>query len=90
MFHLRDLGHIVMSPPCEFLIIARSHPAWSKYVKVKIEPIFHAIRDQMEGHKKRDYDAAKSDLESMSNTLRKEILNSTAATLDDHAQSASG
>ncbi len=69
---------------------AQSHPAWSKYVKGKIESIFHDIKDQMEAHKKRDYDAAKSELESMSETLRNEILTSTAATLDAHAQSAGG
>jgi len=66
---------------------ARSHKAWSAYARGKIKPIFEPLRQQMEAHKKRDYASVKTQLEAMAVTLRNEVLASTVASLDAHANS---
>lgn len=61
---------------------ARSHRAWSELVKSRLEQIFNPVKEQIKAHEKRDYDVARSDLESLSESLRKDILGSGASTLD--------
>ena len=65
---------------------ARSHKAWSTYVFSKLEPIFNALRTRVDQHEARDYADVRTRLENAAKALRKEVLASKAATLDDLAK----
>lgn len=68
---------------------ARSHKAWSTYVKAKLSPIFGPLKTQLEQHKSRSYASVRKQLENAAQALRNEVLASAHPTLDSHAQANS-
>ena len=65
----------------------QSHSAYCNRVKLRLKEIFAPLKDQMEQHQTREYDVAKGQLESLSDTLYGNIKKTSAASLPEMADS---